>query len=322
MFPFVFALCVSCQKNETDNVVSQKYIHKYGFDLTQKEWSERDRDGRIVTVLKDHTTLAQSYENGILHGPTTLTYPKSHIIQKEDAYDQGELLKTVFNDEKGLPIKEEAYEFDNRKIITYWFENGAPMSIEEYEGDYLTDASYFDLNNELEASIEKGKGDRIRRSREGKLLSSEIIENGEIQSRKTYHPNGHTQSISHFDHYQLDGVQKKYTLSGKPLLEQTFSKGILHGMKCHFRNGKKVVEIPYINGKKNGLERHFDESGALIAEIPWEENQKHGRSRYQYEDYSDLQWYFRGNPVSKDKFGTMQVREEMLAELSLENGSY
>lgn len=322
IFSSVLALCTCCQKDEKNDVVSQKYVHKYGFHLTQKEWSDRDQDGKIITVLKDHTTLEQNYENGILHGSTTLTYPKSRIIQKEEVYDQGELLKTIFNDDKGIPIKEEAYEFDNRKIVTYWFENGAPMSIEEYEKDHLTDASYFDLNNELEASIEQGKGSRIRRDRKGKLLSSETIENGIVKSRQTYHPNGQIQSISHFDHYQLDGVQKKYTLSGKPLLEQTFSKGVLDGMKCHFRNGKKVVEIPYVNGKKDGLERHFDESGALIAEIPWEKGEKHGRSRYQYEDYSDLQWYFRGNPVSKDKFNTMEVREKMLAELALENDSY
>ncbi|PIS01794.1 MAG: hypothetical protein COT84_00260 [Chlamydiae bacterium CG10_big_fil_rev_8_21_14_0_10_35_9] len=309
----------SCQSDDSSEVISQTYVHKYGFNLTEKEWNERDQDGQIITVLEDKTVITQSYENGVLHGLSTKTYPNSNIIFTEKLYDQGILLKEIINDEKGIPVKEEAYEFDDRKVITRWYANGAPMSIEEYDSNLLVEGSYFDLSNELESSIEEGTGMRVKRDRQGVLQIHDTLENGIVTVRKTYHPNGQLQSESHFVNNQLHGPQTKYTVTGKPLLEQYFHNGALDGLKKQYRNGKKVLEIPYVMGQKNGVEKHYDLDGTLTAEIPYENNIKHGRSRYQSEDFSDLIWHFRGKPVTRNEFNDLVTREKMLAELSLDN---
>jgi antitoxin component YwqK of YwqJK toxin-antitoxin module len=310
---------IGCTSDTQNNIVSQKYIHKYGFDLTEKEWDDREKDGQIVTIYKDGTKLAQNFSNGILHGSALTTYPHSEIVKNEKIYDQGTLLKEIINDENGIPIREDAFEFDNRKIITLWYESGSPMSIEEYNSNKLIEASYFSATNELEASVENYKGTRIKRDRAGKILNEDEIEDGIVAIRKTFHPNSQLQSITRFKNYELNGLQKKYTVSGKPLMEQTYKDGLLDGNQIHYRNGKVVLEIPFVNGKRHGIERQYDLDGSLIAEIPWEFDEKHGRERIKHEDYSNLEWFFRGKSVTREEYNELDTREKILAELSLEN---
>lgn len=311
-----------CNEGTESNVVSQKYVHKYGFDLTEREWQERKQDGQVVTIFKDGTKVVENYSNGILHGSTTTTYPHSAIIKNEKIYDQGVLLKEIMSDEKGIPMREEAYEFDNRRTITLWYGTGSPMSIEEYDKSKLVEASYFNTANELEASVEDYRGVRIKRDRLGKILNEDEIQDGVVAIRKTYHPNGQLQSETRFKNYDLHGLQKKYTVSGKPLMEQTYKDGLLDGNKVHYRNGKVVLEIPFTMGKRHGIERQFDLDGSVIAEIPWINDQKHGRMRIKHEDYSNLEWFFRGKSVSREEFGDLESREKVLAELSLEDDNF
>ncbi len=107
--------------NDAENfVVSQKFVHKYGFDVSEEEWENRDQEGQIVSMLKNGVKIVHSYENGLLHGSTTYTFPHSAVVEKLLVYNQGTLLKEVLNDANGTPISEEAYEFDDRKIMTFW----------------------------------------------------------------------------------------------------------------------------------------------------------------------------------------------------------
>src|SRR3990167_4114346 len=96
--------CFSSDSNHT--VVSQKYIHKYGFDVSEKEWQDREMDGQIVSMLSNGVKITRSYENGLLHGSTIQTFPHSHVIEKLFVYDQGTLLKEMLYDPAGVPISE------------------------------------------------------------------------------------------------------------------------------------------------------------------------------------------------------------------------
>src|SRR5208282_4623077 len=133
----------SCQSNDSGNsVLSQKFVHKYGFDLSEQEWGERPEDGQAISVLKSGVKITHSYENGNLHGPTSYTFPHNNTIEKLLVYDQGTLLKETLFDSQGMPIREEAYEYDDRMIITLWDEKGVPLSIEEYDGEMLVEGKY------------------------------------------------------------------------------------------------------------------------------------------------------------------------------------
>lgn len=305
-----------CQSHYEGDILSQQFVHKYGFNVSESEWEERSQDGQSIALLKDGVKVTRSFENGVLHGPTTYTFPNSSIVEKLLIYDQGSLLKEIVQDEHGIPIREELFEFDDRKVITHWDEKGAPLSIEEYDGELLQDGKYFTPDHELEAQVESGYGERIKRDRAGLALCRDRIENGIIAERVSYHTNGQVQSISRYHDYQLHGEQLKYTASGKPLMTLNWNHGILDGLKTIYRNGLKIAEIPYISGQKHGTEFHFDDLGNLTAEITWKTDKKHGCSQFHTEEATETEWFYKGQAVTKPKFEIMESREKFIAEVA------
>ena len=265
--PLFLSGCVlftSCQtSNSVDQVVSQTFVHKYGFETSAKEWEERASDGQVVSMLKNGVKVTRSYENGQLHGLTSYTFPHSLIVERALVYDQGTLLKEQWNDAAGMPIREELYEFDNRRAATLWDSKGVPLSIEEYDGAILVEAKYFTPEHELEASVVAGMGERVKRDRNGLLISRDAIENGIMAARTTYHPNGEIHTVSHYENDLLHGPQTKYTASGRLLMELNWNQGVLDGLKTVYRNGSKIAVIPYIYGEKHGVERHYDDLGNI-----------------------------------------------------------
>ncbi len=312
-----FAVCIlvtSCQSiNSPEQILSQSYVHKYGFPITEEEWDQRSREGQVIAHLKNGVTVTRTYENGVLHGPTMFTFPKSSTVERILLYDQGNLLKETMQDEHGIPIREEAYEFDDRLILTFWNDKGVPLSIEEYKGEYLIDGKYFSSEHELESRVENSVGVRNKRDRSGLLISCDKIENGVMTSRTTYHPNGQMHTVSNYNDYVLHGEQVKYTSLGRPLMSLQWKNGILDGTKTVYRNGLKVAEIPYVDGEKEGLEYHFDDLGNLIAEIPWRSDQKHGCAKFYTEDSQENQWFFDNALVTRDKFLVLQETERIVA---------
>ncbi len=312
-------LLTGCFSGDAGNpIVSQKYVHKYGFDVSEAEWQERDQEGQIVSMLKNGVKVIHSYENGMLNGSTTYSFPHSSVIERLQIYAQGTLLKEVVNDLEGIPISEETYEFDDRKITTTWDEKGTPLSIEEYDGDLLVEGKYFTPDHELEGQVEAGFGERYKRERLGPLVSRDLVENGTVATRTNFHPNGLIHSISHYHDYQLHGEQKKFTSAGKPLMDLNWNHGVLDGLKVIYREGTKVAEIPYINGQKHGIEIHFDDLGNLTAEIEWRNDKKHGLSSFFNSESLEHEWFYKGAVVSQQKFEILSNRENLVADFSLE----
>lgn len=317
---WLFASCLSlasCTTHDSPDILSQSFVHKYGFDLSQDEWVDRAQEGQIITRLQSGVVVTQNYANGALHGLTTYTFPHSTKIEKERLYDQGTLLQETLRDEHGIPIQQEMYEFDQRTILTQWDEKGVPMSVEEFEQGVLTEGKYYTQDHELEARVEDGFGERIKRDRSGLLISRDTLESGELVARINYHPNGTIQSLSHYAHHQLHGEQLTYTPSGKPLLKLAWNQGQLDGLKVIYRNGSKIAEIPYENGCKQGTEFHYDDLGNLTAEIQWRHDQKHGYTKFYAEDFVESEWFFNGTEVSAERFDLLTHREELIAEMNL-----
>lgn len=317
LFSSIALAFTSCQMNNAiDDVVSQTFVHKYGFETSEKDWEAREKDGQVITLLKNGIKVTKSFENGKLHGPTTYTFPHSPIVEKQELYDEGTLLKEQLNDELGMPIREEVYEFGNRTIITLWDTKGVPLSIEEYDNETLMEAKYYTLDHELEASVVGGNGERVKRDRSGLLISRDEIRDGNMICRTTFHPNGNVHTISHYAHYQLHGKQKKFTASGKPLMEVNWNNNVIDGEKIIYRNGKKIAVIPYVKGKKEGKELHFDDLGQLTAEIEWRDDKKHGPSELYSEDLTETEWFFKGQSVNADKFKNLENRERIISEFN------
>ncbi len=312
----VFLTACYNTQDSVPGVVSQKYIHKYGFDVNEEEWDARSQEGQVVTLLKNGVKVTRSYENGLLHGPTTHTFPHSTVVEKQQMYDRGTLLKEVLCDASGMPVREDVYEFDDRRIITLWDEKGAPISIEEYDNELLVEGKYFTADNAIESHVEGGFGERIKRDRSNQLISKDLIEEGFAVKRTSYHPNGQIHTISNYHDYQLHGEQHKFTASGKPLMKLNWNHGVLDGTKVVFRNGTKIAAIPYNNGQKHGTEFHFDDLGNLTAEIEWRNDKKHGTSQFFSEENTETEWFYKGKGVTVQKFEMLENQDRLMADLN------
>jgi antitoxin component YwqK of YwqJK toxin-antitoxin module len=289
---------LSCSSNST--VVSQKYIHKYGFDITKDEWQERESEGKVVTLLENGVKLTESFENGHRHGASSYTYPHSTAIEKLCIYDQGTLIKEVLHDRKGIPMQETAYEFDNRKVVTIWDQNGSPLSVEEYESDHLMEGTYYNTIGDIESTVESGNGLRVKRDRTGKILLKDKMEASSLVQRTAYHPNEQVESISNYENYQLHGDQQIFAPSGRLHMKAHWNQGTLDGLKSCYREGKLFLETNFVNGKKEGIEKRFDEDGNLVQEMNYAEDLKHGPCTVYDGRQVKTEWYYSGRKVNSE----------------------
>lgn len=310
----ILGLFTSCLNQSADSgILSQRYLHKYGFEVSRNEWEERKGDGQIVTSFADGSEQVCSYKGSVLHGPSTLSYPKSRALKEKSDYDEGVLCKKTFFNLQGLPMREELYDQD-KTTITVWDGKGVPLATEEYREGYLVNGRYFTPLNKLESSVADGSGVRIKRNEEGRLLYKEQFKDGQLAVRTTFHPNGSIETVSNFQDYQLHGGQKTFSPTGSLIREAFWQNGLLHGKEICYRGGSKFLEVPYCNGKKDGVEKEYYQ-GHLVREVPWAQGFKHGMERTRYRDYTDVHWYFNGKNVDLAKYRQLKEREKMMADL-------
>ena len=83
------------------------------------------------------------------------------------------------------------------------------------------------------------------------------------------------------------GIKKRYFgyyASGALAWEVPYVNGKKHGLeKEYYESGALAWEVPYVNGKKNGVYKEYYESGALKWEIPYVNDKRHGMQKRYYE---------------------------------------
>lgn len=317
-FIVILAFLASCQDKRTDDnpVVSKRYVHKYGYAVSQEEWETRNYPGQVVTTLRDGVTVSTSYEHGILHGPCTYTYPHSQIIETYFLYNNGSLAKEIKYDRHGMPLREEIRLSPSRYTVTTWYLNGSPLNVEEYVGEELIEGQYFDVNNELEARVDKGTGRRIMRDTSGLLLSRDDFEKGFLSRRETFYTNGAPECIAHYNLNQLQGQRRLFSTEGEPTAIEEWKAGKLHGLSVYFNNGIKTNEVSYLDGQKNGIERHFADGEFVTQEIAWENDKRHGPSVYFIDGQTRTEWFYDGTLVSQRRFEELDRLDEMISHIS------
>lgn len=314
-------LCGCHKNNQDDDVVSQRYIHKYGYAVSKQDWEERDYPGQVITNMRSGVTVTATYEHGMLHGPTTYTYPHSQTVQHFFLYNQGAKVKEVHYSPLGIPVQERVQLSPSRYAITRWYEEGTPLMIEEYVGDELLDGQYFTLHNDLESRVEKGSGTRLYRDAHGVLLFKETIEQGYATRKETFYPNGAPESIAHYKRGLLHGENKAYAPSGEPLAIEEYVNGKLHGHATYFDHGNKYLEVSYLNGQKNGVEKHFVDGEILTQEVLWENDQRHGPTLFYIDGDIERSWYYAGEQVTHKKFEELSHLDEMISQISPHAGN-
>lgn len=309
----LLASCGSDQGNS--QVISKRYIHKYGYAVTKEDWEKHRYPGQVITTLRDGITITANYENGQLNGPCTHTYPHSQTVHHSYLYNQGNLVKELTYDPNGMPFEERVQLTAQRYTLTKWYNDGTPMSIENYAGEELLDGEYLTISNEAESRVEHGNGERILRNSQGILVGRDQISNGYITNRETLYPSGALESLAGYQQNKLHGEKKVFAETGEPISIEEWSQGNLHGKATYFANGIKQRELYYLDGEKNGPEIHYVDGEKIAQEILWSNNKRHGATKFYIDGIAaQYEWFYNGQQVSQNKFEELNQLDQMITQ--------
>ena len=306
----------ACKKDNQDNeVISQKYVHKYGYAVSQEEWEKKNYPGQVISSLRNGITVTATYENNQLHGPCTFTYPNSQTVEKYVLYNQNIPVKEVLYDITGMPMQETVQLTQNRNSLTTWYSDGVPRSAEEYTNGELIEGQYFSPNNELETQVEKGNGLRTIRDSRGILVCKDLMQAGLIAKRESFYPTGIPESIANYFQGLLHGERKTFTQQGEPLSVEEWASGALHGVSTYYKNGTKELEVSYFLGKKHGWENQFVDGVSLFHQISWNNDMKHGAEIFFVHDgKKKVSWNYQGKEVSQHRFNELARFDELISQ--------
>jgi antitoxin component YwqK of YwqJK toxin-antitoxin module len=311
------ALLASCGSDfrMSNAIVSERFVHKFGYPVSKQEWMERNYPGQVVTVMSSGVTITASYENRLLHGLCTHTYPNSQTVQYAYVYNEGDLVKETVYDPFGVPVKEEVKLSPRRHTLTRWYSDGTPMSIEDYADDELLEGEYFSMNNEVESRVEKGHGSRILRDPKGQLLSKESVRNGYTETKESFYANGTPESVVHYLRNQLHGEKRTFSPAGEPLAVEEWLNGKLHGSATYFQNGVRRSELHYLYGAKSGAETYYLEDGETIAQqIFWENDKRHGKATYALAGEVQTEWWYDGKKTSQKRYEELDRLDRIISQ--------
>ncbi|CCB89794.1 toxin-antitoxin system YwqK family antitoxin [Simkania negevensis] len=305
--------CHNSNHDKDEQVVSKRYIHKYGYDVSKEEWETATYPGQVITTLRNGITVTASYEDGMLHGPTTYTYPHSNSLESLNIYERGNLVKKTSYTLRGIPFKEEVFMSPSHHKITKWYTAGTPLSVEEYHNSELLEGEYYNKNNEVIERVRKGAGIRLTRDQHEKVIAKETIENGYPILRETFHPHGVPHTIVSLSGGKIHGEKKVYAPSGEPISCENYRHNVLHGPATYYQNGYRYLEINYRNGVKHGTERHFVDGETIVEETQWYDGFKHGTSIVYFDGMSKTRYFYNNALVSKDRYRELIEQEENIA---------
>lgn len=317
VFPLIAMTLMSCSDSEKKQIISQRYVHKYGYDVSKEEWKAEVYPGHVLTTLRDGKTITEPYEDGLLHGSKTETYPHSQTIQTLEQYERGNLVKRVSYNIRGVPQKEEVYKAENHVLVTTWYPNGTPKSNEEFRDDILISGQYLNTSNETDSRIENGTGERTVRNQSGDVLAKEVFNNYLLTYVETYYPNNTPHTTTSYENNLLHGEKKEFAMTGEPLSVEYYYKGLKHGLATYYQNGYKYSEVPYVHGLKNGVERHYIDGDIIVEETEYHDGIKQGSSVLYCDGSAKTTWYFENQIVSRAKYEQLMDRHEFI--MSMQN---
>lgn len=313
---FVVTALPSCTpKPRVDEygAVKSTYVHQYGVEVAdQTEWQSRGASGQIIKQMKNGATLTQSWQQGKLHGISTITFPHSNVVHIETFYDNGVRLWLTCNYQSGMPRKQDIYRTDGTIVVSNWYEDGSPRSGEVYKDNLLQSGDYFTRDQELETQVQGGNGERIRRDGHGQLLSKDEIENGKLVCRMLFYANNMPKKYIPYQDGKVQGILKTFYPGGEPDTIEEWQQGFQNGITSVFGNGGRVALVPYVNGKKSGIEKRFRPgTDTVVEEVSWKEDLKHGPLIIYVDNDKVTDYYYMGQKVSRVEFAELEASSKI-----------
>lgn len=312
----ILLAATACESmKEYENRYDCTYIHPYGVPVGSEQWAESGSNGQRIISWRDGVTVTQSYADGLLHGESTYTYPLSDQIERTEKYCNNELVSQIFYNTSGVPKQSIVYSAPNSKTITIWYDCGNPRSIETYEGALLITGKYYTLLNQSDSWVYKGDGERILRNEFGHFVSLDVFLEGVMTTRTTYYQNRSPREIACYNKSgQLHGIRKTYYEGGEPMAIEQWDHGEQSGMTEVFQHGEKFAEVPYVEGKKNGVEKRFFNGCSLVQEVTWKDDLIQGPTyTYDGDRVVNTDWYYKGRLTTRANYESFGLPKERSA---------
>ena len=305
----------SCQNDKSKHIVQQRYIHKYGYDVSPDEWSTHAYPGQVLTTKRNGQVIVKTYEDNHLHGPLTVTWPHSQTVQSLEEYAKGVLKRRVEYSIRGVPEKESLFLAGDQILTTKWYPSGTPFSKETTRNNVLVNGEYYNPTNELEAKLENGAGERLIRDASGVILSKQCYTDHAVTSETTFHPNKNPKSIVSFKNDKKHGKCKLFSSDGAPLKIENYKDGELHGLCTYYQNAMKYLEKQYAHGLKHGEQKRFVDGTVCIETCQYNLDQKHGATIVYCDGTAKTSWYFNNQLVGKAKYEELLQRDQVIAAM-------
>lgn len=289
-----------------DNIVRERYVHKYGVEVAERDWTQRGQHGQVISTQKDGVTVTKTYEGGVLCGDVTYTFPHSQNIERRQNYQEGGLASDAFYYKSGGQKQEMRYIGPNHIIVNTWYMSGEPKSREEYQNESLVQGEYFGKDHAAESHIDSGNGLRITRDEYGQLISKDKFVDGQLVQVTTYYNDGTPREIVPLNRGLTDGRKQFFNPDGTPLRTEEWEMGQLQGNITLYENGEVTAKIPYQQGIKEGLEERFGNE-KLVGRINWKNGQRHGMSQTYVGDVASSEWYYQDKPVNKGQYDRLTI---------------
>lgn len=282
--------------------VDQVYIHQYGVRVRPDYWSERGKNGQIVSTLRDGVVVTQSYSGGELHGECSYTYPNTNKVCRSEVYENNVLQKETHYYRSGAPKQTSEWTSPNCKTISCWYECGAPRCVEKFEDGHLLMGEYFNKKGDRDSWVYNGNGERLSRDSNGYFLSHDEFHGGELCRRTYLYPTKGPREIVCLKDGIPHGERKTFYPDGSPCSIETWENGHQNGNTVIFQNGERYADIPYLDGKKNGIEKRYIDGAHLSQEITWFNDQMHGPTFTYVGESVQTDWFYKGKMTSRSNF--------------------
>jgi len=313
---FSCTLCLSsctdslCCKQERASAtpMAKVYRHKYGQELSASDWEARGGFGTITTRLTNGVVRTENYDHRQLHGDLTETFPFSSNVARREVYDRGQKVQELQYAASGVPIQKQEWRGDQYSL-TAWYADGSPLAVEVYEQNRLVSGHYYNAEHELEAQVSEGQGFRQCRNQQGQLLALEEIQAGEVRQRTELYANGQPRKVTPFMNSVVHGLVALYNPDGTPELTEEYRHGLRSGLLTTYLNGEVAREIPFVAGKKDGVERQYTDGKQVVRTVSWRDDMQHGPSETLLPEAHRLEYWYRGNLVPKFTYERQMSKE-------------
>lgn len=289
----------TCSPNDC---VDQTYVHKYGVRVRPDYWVERGQNGQVISTMRDGVMVTQSYNAGELHGESCYTFPNSSKVAKSEYYENNSLLKE--NEFYPSGVLKETCEWTGPKscTVTCWYECGTPRCVEKFEDGRLLSGKYYNTKNQCDSWVYNGEGERFSRDCNGHFICHDDFLGGAVIRRTYYYPSKGPKEIISFSEGVPHGERKTFYPDGSPCSIESWENGRQNGTTVIFQNGERYAEVPYLDGKRNGIERRYADGHNLSQEVTWYNDQMHGPTFTYVGDSVQTDWFYKGRITSRSNF--------------------